>query len=337
MKIEKNSGHYDVINWLKGFSILTIVLMHLMQFMNLPSMISKAASLGGTGVHVFFFCSGFGLYLSQYRNPLHYSTFIKKRFWKVYIPYVFIVCLIAMIPFSFVGDISERWIALLSHIFLFKMFVPSLEESFAYSLWYMSTIFQFYFLFIPLCGLKRKVGNKPFLILCCSCSVIWWIFTALTGIATERIWGSFFLQYLWEFAIGMYIAEYLEQGGKIVVKYSRILFIILVGLLLGGFLGYKGGIYKAFNDCFIASGYLFLALLVFDVMPFTKRIFRAISSVSYEWYLVHVTCFLCVFEIAKYWRISEMIVAILSFFISILVAIIFHGVFDKWIYNKRAV
>lgn len=120
MKIEKNSGHYDVINWLKGFSILTIVLMHLMQFMNLPSMISKAASLGGTGVHVFFFCSGFGLYLSQYRNPLHYSAFIKKRFWKVYIPYVFIVCLIAMIPFSFVGDISERWIALLSHIFLFK-------------------------------------------------------------------------------------------------------------------------------------------------------------------------------------------------------------------------
>ena len=51
--IEKR-GHYEVIDFLKGFSIFTIVIMHLIQcYMNeIPSSIDKLASFGGSGVHV---------------------------------------------------------------------------------------------------------------------------------------------------------------------------------------------------------------------------------------------------------------------------------------------
>lgn len=51
----------EVIDYLRGFSILTIVLMHLIQSYSIPQIIRTASSFGGAGVHVFILCSGFGL------------------------------------------------------------------------------------------------------------------------------------------------------------------------------------------------------------------------------------------------------------------------------------
>ena len=46
------------MDFLRGFSIFTIVLMHLVQSYPLPGFLMKASSLGGSGVHVFILCSG---------------------------------------------------------------------------------------------------------------------------------------------------------------------------------------------------------------------------------------------------------------------------------------
>lgn len=89
----------EVIDYLRGFSIFTIVLMHLIQSYSIPSILQKASSFGGAGVHVFILCSGFGLYLSHLNKPLSYSNFLKRRFIKVYIPYILIILLSAAIPF----------------------------------------------------------------------------------------------------------------------------------------------------------------------------------------------------------------------------------------------
>ena len=69
-----------MIDYLKGFSILTIVVMHLIQayMTKLSSIISILATVGGTGVHVFIFCSGFGLYLSHAKRPKTYVEFLKS-------------------------------------------------------------------------------------------------------------------------------------------------------------------------------------------------------------------------------------------------------------------
>ena len=61
----------EVINFLRGFAIFTIVLMHCVQGY-LDGVMHKAVSLGGAGVHVFILCSGFGLYLSYMNKPLGY-------------------------------------------------------------------------------------------------------------------------------------------------------------------------------------------------------------------------------------------------------------------------
>ena len=59
----------DIVNFLRGYSIFTIVLMHLVQSYPLPSWLMKVTAFGGAGVHVFILCSGFGLYLSYLNKP----------------------------------------------------------------------------------------------------------------------------------------------------------------------------------------------------------------------------------------------------------------------------
>ena len=60
-----NNRRVVVVDFLRGFSTFTIVLMHLAQSYPLPGFLQKAASLGGAGVHLFILCSGFRLYLSS--------------------------------------------------------------------------------------------------------------------------------------------------------------------------------------------------------------------------------------------------------------------------------
>lgn len=131
----------DVVNFLRGYSIFTIVLMHLMQSYPLLSWAMKATSFGGAGVHVFILCSGFGLYLSYLNRPLGYRDFLRKRFGRIYWPMA-VVCLATAVWMFFQG--KEVLIPLLGNLFLFKMFVPELESSMGGQMWFISTIIQFY-------------------------------------------------------------------------------------------------------------------------------------------------------------------------------------------------
>ena len=116
---------YKEISFLRGFSITTVVLMHLLQvfvaYGEIPHLLRLAASLGGTGGHVFVFCSGFGLYLSYLRTPIGVGIFFKKRFLKIYIPYILFIIIEFFLPHT--ADQSILIKQLLSHIFLYKMFL----------------------------------------------------------------------------------------------------------------------------------------------------------------------------------------------------------------------
>lgn len=47
------NGKLEVIDYLRGFSIFTIVLMHLVQSFPLPDMMYNATSLGGRGTYIY--------------------------------------------------------------------------------------------------------------------------------------------------------------------------------------------------------------------------------------------------------------------------------------------
>ena len=148
-----------VVDFLRGYSIFTIVLMHLVQSYDIPSWMMKATSFGGAGVHVFILCSGFGLYLSYLNRPLGYKDFLKRRFGRVYWPMA-IVCLCTACWMMYQG--RDFLMPFLGNLLLFKMFVPELESSMGGQMWFISTIIQFYLawpLIVKLINIKRGGGD----------------------------------------------------------------------------------------------------------------------------------------------------------------------------------
>ena len=284
-------GRIAEINCLKGFSIFTIVLMHLLHMMSdIPSKIYTLASIGGTGVHVFFFCSGIGLYLNYLKRKMGYTDFLKKRFVKIYIPYIIVIIISFFLPWMYSGN--DRITALLSHIFLFKMFIPRYEGSFGTPFWFISTIIQLYILFIPMCLLKEKIkSNKLFLGLFLSISVCWWFFCYIVGIANERIWSSFCLQYIWEFALGFVIAEELAKGKIFKINNVFLLVVTVVGIAIQAGMAMTSGALKVLNDIPALLGYTALALLLMNVSLIDK-VATWLSTISYEYYLVHIIDYL---------------------------------------------
>ena len=326
--------HYEVISFIRGFSILTIVLMHLLQgyIKSCPSVMIKASAIGGTGVHVFFFCSGFGLYLSYLRKPIGFVDFMKKRMLKIYVPYIIVIFISAFVPFMFNGN---RIQAFLSHLFLYKMFIPEYESSFGNQFWFISTLIQLYIVFIPLCNIKRKL-EKKFFVITFSSSVAWWIFTGTTGLCNERIWGSFFLQYLWEFALGMIIAQRLEEGEDIECSSKSLFLIAVVGITIAAIASLKGGVLNTFNDLFAMSGYLSLSLFIYLFQyNWIKKIFLFISSISYELYLVHVLVFKTVFTVICTSEKFEYLIAVVAVGLAVMIAYIYSIFINIIMKNKK--
>ena len=324
-----------IVDYLKGYSIFTIVIFHLLQFFPLQGFGAKLISFGGAGIHVFILCSGFGLYLSQLKKPLKYIEFIKKRFLKIYIPYIIIVLITALFPSLY--EHSDRITAIFSHVFLFKMFNERWMTSLGYQFWFISTILQFYLLFPILINFVKRFQWKSVLI-SVVISLLWSTIVAIIGESDNRIWNSFFIQYLWQFVLGMMIAvKYKENPDFIKIPSVKYLLISLVlGLTLVGYTGIKGGILKLYNDIPSLMGYLSLALLLYllgNHLKWIHSIFIYINKYSYEWYLVHMLVFIIVFNsISSYVGIP--ISGALALIISFLLGILYHRLLQKYLFSK---
>ena len=286
---------YEIVNFLRGYSIFTIALMHLCQSCT-SGVLNKAFSFGGAGVHVFILCSGFGLYLSYLKNPLGYGDFLKRRFGKVWVPYAIAVLLWSIWYLVSKGVFPLKEIA--SHLLLYKMFSVELDTSLCYPYWFISTIVQFYLLW-PLIvkTFRMKWGGQILFAL----SLGWSTMVGILGLAEERPWGSFFLQYLWEFGLGMWIAERcmnMNDGrGKMLMyistyKWWWLLLGAFGGMGLSAMMAWNGGILKLYNDIPSLIGYLSVALLIYKIgLKAVNRFFEWTNGFSYELYLMHSLVF----------------------------------------------
>jgi peptidoglycan/LPS O-acetylase OafA/YrhL len=313
-----------IIDFLRGYSIFTIVLFHLLMGFPLPDVMQKAINFGGAGVHVFILVSGFGLCLSQMNKPLSYIQFIKRRLTKVYIPYIIVIAISALIPFMYGGD---RLIAFLSHAFLFKMFDNSLMDSFGGQFWFVSTIIQLYILFPFVYRMLIKF-NKMGVIIAFIISLLWAALVGIIGKADIRIWNSFCLQYLGEFVLGMMLAIKYKQNPDFIrlPKQWLLLIFAIVGIAIVGISGIKGGIFKLYNDIPSLVGYLSLALLIYSVsIKPLNNFFIYTNRFSYEWYLLHILVFSCVFHFFG----KSIITGIIALAASYTLAIGYHKIIGK--------
>ncbi len=324
----------SIINFLRGYSIFTIVLMHLLM-KSTTGIFYKAISFGGAGVHVFILCSGFGLYLSHLRKPLGYIDFLKRRYNKVYIPYAIAVLLWSCWLLIKTDAFPIREV--LSHLLLYKMFSVELDTSLCYPFWFISTIIQFY-LFWPLIVrlFKSRYGLGKMLVV----SLLWSTLIGVLGFNDDRPWGSFFLQYLWEFGLGMFIAERVYKTtaheGKVagIVDISRYKWWILLvcgigGMTLSAVMAWSGGFLKLYNDIPSLVGYLSIALIIYKIgVILVNRFFEWVNGFSYELFLVHSL----VFNIMTYFFTNHML-TVIRLTVSLILAFMM-GYGYKWLLDK---
>lgn len=280
----------ELIDFLRGASIFTIVVMHLCQGYT-EGVLFKALSFGGAGVHVFILCSGFGLYMSYLCKPLGYVEFLKKRFSKVYLPYA-----IAALAWG-VWYLNNQGTLLLgdimSHLLLYKMFSTELDTSLCYPYWFISTIIQFYLAWPLIVLLMRRRGGQ---FIALAISIAWSTLVGVLGYEEQRPWGSFFLQYLWEFCLGMWIAESIYERGKMVDVRETSWWWLLAGAIGGmgmsAVMAWNGGLLKLYNDIPSLVGYLSVMLIIYKIgFKWVNRFFVWASSYGYELYLVHSLVF----------------------------------------------
>ena len=280
------------------------MIFHYLQLLKLPYPFDKLIFFGGTGVHLFVVLSGFGLALSYANRPLRYKVFLQRRISKVYIPYIAIV-LISALASVFIPIYPNSLYALGGHVLLYKMFDESIIGSYGYQLWFISMILQFYLLFHILVWLKRKLSQIPFFILSVLISVLWSSAIASFGLEDIRVWNSFFLRYLWEFALGMILSDLVLRDEPLFQNKHRFWISLVTGVtfcLVFAFLGlYGGSKAKLFNDLFALVGYSMLAVSIYLVrLGWIRRFFKFIGGISMSVYLIHMLVVLVLLQLFPY-------------------------------------
>lgn len=148
-------------------------------------------------------------------------------------------------------------------------------QSYGVQLWFISTILTFYLFWPLIVRMFQKTSCiKPYapVLLSVAISLCWSSFVFVFHKDGQRIWNSFFLQYLWEFVLGMYIAKrYTQDPGFVKMPKYRILIIgAIIGVSIMGYTGIKGGALALYNDYFGLLGYLSLALILYKMLVLNK-------------------------------------------------------------------
>lgn len=130
-------------------------------------------------------------------------------------------------------------------------------------------------------------------------SLLWATLVGWLGYEDYRPWGSFFLQYLWEFALGMWMAEKVKLSGwteeKIMarLKIWQLLLTMCTGMGMSALMAWNGGILKLYNDIPSLIGYASMLLIVYKIgIKWVNRSFSYTSKIGYDWYLVHSLTFI---------------------------------------------
>jgi peptidoglycan/LPS O-acetylase OafA/YrhL len=321
------------IDFLKGYSILTIVIYHIGQTLHLPAIWERMINFGGTGVHTFIFLSGFGLYLSHLNRPLSFVAFLKKRFTKIYIPYITVVALSALTAL-FIPIYKSSLYALLGHLFLYKMFDNNIIGSYGYQLWFISTIIQLYLLFPVLVRMKRMMKDRLFLLTGLLISMGWPLLVYMLGKSGVRAWDSFFLQYIWEFMLGMVCAEKFANNGYAfwAQPIGSLGLIAVAGLGLYSLMAIQMGVVgHVLNDVPGLLGYTALGLLIysFHCLPINRFVLFT-SKISYPLFLVHILILRILEWTSAHFAIPfHGPMAVLTFISCYLVAVLLQAIFKR--------
>jgi peptidoglycan/LPS O-acetylase OafA/YrhL len=299
-----STGKIEFLDFAKGYAILTVVIFHVLQLAGLPPLMQKMIFFGGTGVHLFFLLSGYGLGLSK--GVVEPMSFYQRRASKIWLPYVLALTLSMLAAYAF-NVYPDRWQAWLAGVGLYQMFMEPFVASYGGHFWFLSAIIQFYIVY-P--WIKKAVdaagGHTAKVVLgTLAISVLWWVVVYSLGKTEYRVWNSFFMQFIWEFGLGLALASAMRAGSKIDLGLVKLrpdfwnvkpLQALITGAIFAGIMlvmALKLGAFgKIFNDVPALIGYTGICVFVYQIgeryLPFIKQFFLWVGSFSFSLYLIHM-------------------------------------------------
>jgi len=327
----RNTNQIPFIDFAKGFAILTIVLMHYGQQMAVTGWWAHLVKLGGTGIHVFFLLSGFGLMLGRYQGWQH---FFKRRMSKILLPYYFFLTLMYLLHLLIPQMPSISAYAYLGNLFFIQLFDESIVYVFGIQFWFISTILQGYLLFPLLRLFLQQSRILTFVVVCTLISITYASLLYLTGAHESKLWSRLFFQYLWEFALGMALAKLYQinhyQFWKISFRQAILGTVIGFGLMALFTFGLKTA-GTIFNDYPALLGYLCLTIALFKLTQKSgKQTLTGmlwVGKYSYALYLVHIAALSLVLQINL--SVNTLTISALTLLFYLSLAFIFTYTFQK--------
>ncbi len=270
------------------------------------NLIVSPFAYGFVTVSVFIVLSGLGLRWSVIsQEKINWLEFYKRRLSRLLIPF-YILLLISVLLLAgrnfFFQNLSwwpnYSWLDWLKYLFPpFMVFDMEWMQQIEGAFWFMALILQLYLLFPFLNGVLERLGVKKFLFGVLGVTLLYrfiatyWFSTAPLGVVqpeAHSYYGFvFFLPRLFEFSLGMVLAEQLKYCKEIPGKWlSKSAFIIgLIAAILGVGLNYwqVGWI---FSDLIAAIG-VFIVFMNFADWLAKWSLLERIGGFSYEIYLLH--------------------------------------------------
>jgi len=257
LPMQRSTQHVGFLDQLRGLAILSVLMVHIASVVcghsTLPwhtwhADFSNASGTtlwffpfmyGWAGVAIFFVVSGFCIHLSFAQNP-NWRAFFMRRFFRIYPPYLFAVCLFALfIPWTRVGHtFFHKIFQIGTHLALVNNFDDATFGGINPNFWSIAVEAQLYLLYPLLLFIISKVGWKKGLISLAVLEfgirqIVYW-FPTLNGTVPLGWWQGlpvshcwflgFPLMYWFSWSIGAMVADAHLKGQPIPFANHSLLF-----------------------------------------------------------------------------------------------------------------
>lgn len=308
---------------LKGFLALGIVLHHLSQWVTTGEGFSNFGYMGTYIVSIFFFLSGYGLYVQNERKENYLDNFLVKRLSKILIPFIFISAIYLIYRTINGQELSNSFF-----IDLFKK-----GSTVIYNGWFVDIIILMYiFFYISF----RVFSNKTIAILVNTVFIIFYIFLAI-----KLGYGFWWYNSSLPFVLGLVWAKNKENIDRLLNNYYFIPLVSATVLLFVShqysFILQKLHLVDNYSYALAANIdnviFTLFFILIVRKIDFSNNYLLFLGKISFELYMIHG---LVISIFGKYFatsRLNDVIfttsVLIVSIFLAWLINVIINKISIK--------
>ena len=288
VKKNKDKKYFDIstTNELKGLAILMVIFAHIGYFLSKDrQFLFPLSILGGVGVNLFLFLSGFGLSISALKSRCSILNFYIKKIRRLFLPLWIVIGIIFLMD-RFILNRSYAAEVIVQN-FLGWYREADIYQSFNSSLWYFS-LALIYSLLFPLLFWKKYPYISPILLL-----ISGYLLLKVNLPVTEGVLKLYKLHFI-AFPLGVLFAQ-ISQRSFFIDGIHKIQSLGLIKIITQGVLIFLV-IYTAFNsgvggelnlEHSISLLTMVSLLFIFLIKNFQIRLLNLWGIYSYEIYLFH--------------------------------------------------